>query len=70
MAMSKTSTIGLTVSGRETIPATARPRLDESQVFGCSYGEYPWDDWESWAVAQGVSDDLASTTSKTFGCSR
>ncbi len=25
----------------------------------CAFGHYPWDDWERWAVAQGLDADLA-----------
>lgn len=28
-------------------------------VFECTYGHYPWDDWEKDALAAGVSRDLA-----------
>jgi hypothetical protein len=58
--MSKPSIIGLTALGRERLPAVARPRLDPAKVLGCSYGEYPWDDWQSWAVSQGVPVAMAA----------
>jgi hypothetical protein len=28
--------------------------------LGCEYGHYPWDDWERWALAQGVPAGLAA----------
>lgn len=44
----------------KTSPSPARPRLEESQVLGCEYLHYPWDDWERWARAQGLDRDLAA----------
>ena len=32
--------------------------LDE-RVCGCTFGHYPWDDWERTALAAGVPKDLA-----------
>lgn len=55
--MSKHSLSGLTPSGQKTLP---RPRLDLDAVLGCSYGEYPWDDWQRWAIAQGVTEEMAA----------
>ena len=40
--------------------AVPKPRLDESQVLGCEYLHYPWDDWEQWAIAQGLDRELAA----------
>jgi len=52
------------LASRLTPPPPARPwvpspRLAEARVLGCEYGHYPWDDWERWAVAQGLGRDLA-----------
>jgi hypothetical protein len=41
-------------------PAVPAPRLDEGRVIGCEYLHYPWDDWERWAVAQGLDRELAA----------
>jgi hypothetical protein len=41
-------------------PAMPAPRLDEGRVIGCEYRHYPWDDWERWAVAQGLDRELAA----------
>ena len=30
-----------------------------AKVLECSYGQYPWDDWQRWAIAQGVTEDIA-----------
>lgn len=35
------------------------PCLRPDRVFGCEYLHYPWDDWQRWALAQGLSADLA-----------
>jgi len=51
---------GLTASEQKTPPAVPRPRLDLARVLECSYGEYPWDDWEAYAKANGVPEALAS----------
>jgi hypothetical protein len=45
----------LTPSG----PRAAPPRLEEARALDCEYGRYPWDDWERWALAQGLARDLA-----------
>jgi hypothetical protein len=52
----KTSEIGLT----PFTPAAPSPRLDENRVIGCEYLHYPWDDWEHWAIAQGLDARLAA----------
>jgi hypothetical protein len=56
--MSKSSTSILTPSPPPR-PSAPKPRLDEERVLGCEYGHYPWDDWERWAIAQGLDRDLA-----------
>lgn len=55
--MSKPSTWALTL-----VPQTspAKPRLDESRVAGAEYLHYPWDEWEQWAIAQGLGRELAA----------
>jgi hypothetical protein len=57
--MSKSSRTNLTVFAGKTPVLVPPPRLDEGQVIGCEYGHYPWDDWERWAIAQGLNRDLA-----------
>jgi hypothetical protein len=47
-------------------PTVSRPRLDEGQVLGCEYLHYPWDDWERWALAQGLDRDLAGLARLTI----
>ena len=32
----------------------------DSEVLQCSYGNYPWDDWEKKALAKGVPKELAA----------
>ncbi len=53
--MSKLSKTGLT--GFAGIPVGQRP-IDR-RVLGCTYGHYPWDDWERTALAAGVPKELA-----------
>jgi hypothetical protein len=43
----------------KTSPPPIKPDLDESRVLECSFGNYPWDDWERWALACGLSRELA-----------
>lgn len=43
---------------RKTTPPPS-PVLDESQVLGCEYLHYPWDEWERWALAQGLDPSVA-----------
>ena len=40
--------------------------LDEGRVLGCEYLHYPWDDWEAWAIAQGLDRDLAALARLTI----
>lgn len=35
------------------------PRLDLNTVADRSYGDYPWDHWRRWAIAQGLDPELA-----------
>ena len=42
---------------RREVPA---PQLRDERVMGCVYGCYPWDDWQHWAFAHGVSLDVAT----------
>ena len=44
----------------ECEPQDERPRLRTDEVMGSTYGAYPWDGWEKWAVAQGVPAELAA----------
>jgi hypothetical protein len=58
----KSPTPGLTPSQSERAlpPAPVpKPNLDLSRVLDCSVGNYPWDDWERWALAQGLEPKLA-----------
>ncbi|MGH8020722.1 MAG: hypothetical protein ACREIA_21040 [Opitutaceae bacterium] len=41
-------------------PAAAGPRLRDDEVMGSTYGAYPWDSWEKYAVAHGVAAELAA----------
>ena len=43
----------------QTSPPLPQLRLDEKRVLRCSFGHYPWDDWECWARACGLEPDLA-----------
>jgi hypothetical protein len=56
--MSKPSSSGLTASGSNAAPP---PRLnpDLDAVCACSFGGYPWDDWERHALARGLDAELA-----------
>ena len=38
-------------------PPKLNPELDA--VCACTFGHYPWDDWERYALARGVPEDLA-----------
>jgi hypothetical protein len=38
--------------------AVQRTPLDE-RVLGCTFGNYPWDEWERRALAAGVAKELA-----------
>jgi hypothetical protein len=42
-------------------PGTAipKPGLDQSRVLDCEPFYYPWDDWERWALSQGLEPRLA-----------
>jgi len=42
-------------------PKVTAPRLDLNAVLGCEYGDYPWDHWHRWAIAQGLDEDLAGS---------
>jgi hypothetical protein len=61
--MSKSFITGLTGSARKAVPAMKKFRrpLDvfDSEVLQCTFGQYPWDDWERDALAAGVAKDLA-----------
>ncbi len=50
------STFALTASLRTSAP----PRLDPRNAFGHEVGQYPWDQWERWAIAQGLDRDVAA----------
>jgi hypothetical protein len=41
-----------------TVPPSG-PRLDLNAVLGCEYGNYPWDHWHRWAIAEGLDSDPA-----------
>lgn len=60
--MSKSLSPGLTGSAK-TRPAMKKfPRpltVLDSEVLQCTFGHYPWDDWERDALAAGVPKDLA-----------
>jgi len=53
-----------TLTSDLTLPPTTSPpspKLDPSWevVCACSFGQYPWDDWERWALAQGLAPSVA-----------
>ena len=53
----KSLTPGLTPSAPN---AAAPPKLNPGfDVCACSFGHYPWDDWERFALARGLDADLA-----------
>lgn len=57
--MSKSSRTGLTGS-RNSAPSLILPGFEDlAYVFDCTFGHYPWDDWERGALAAGVPEDLA-----------
>ena len=41
------------------LPPPLKPDLDLSRVLDCTVGHYPWDDWERWALSQGLEPRLA-----------
>jgi hypothetical protein len=43
----------------EVEPPGVEPRLRADEVMGSAYGAYPWDGWEKWVRAQGVTAELA-----------
>lgn len=49
----------LTPLSRTRIPTTPPPRLDPRRAFGHEYGHYPWDQWERWALAEGLEAEVA-----------
>jgi len=54
-------TSGLTPS-RQNVAAVPppKPNLDlHFDVCACSFGHYPWDDWERFALARGLGAELA-----------
>jgi len=63
LTISTDSVLGLTPFSKTTV---AKPRLDEGRVIGCEYLHYPWDDWEAWALAQGLDRDLAALARLTI----
>ncbi len=57
--MSKTSFSRLTPSSKNgASPPPPKLNLD-FDVCACSFGHYPWDDWERWARASGLDAELA-----------
>lgn len=57
--MSKPPSSDLTPSAPPPAPVVPRPRLDETRVLDCEVFHYPWDDWERWALAQGLDPAVA-----------
>lgn len=35
------------------------PKLNLDAVLDCTFGNYPWDKWHAWALAQGLDAELA-----------
>lgn len=56
--MSKPPCSDLTLLRKSSPPP---PKLDPvwDVVCGCSYGHYPWDDWERWALSRGLDPSVA-----------
>jgi hypothetical protein len=65
LVKARTSTFGLTPSPQPSIPAP-KPNLDERRILDCEYLHYLWDDWERWAIAQGLDQDLAALARLTI----
>jgi hypothetical protein len=58
-ARRKSSTSGLTPS-RKTEASPPLPKLDlHFDVCACTFGHYPWDDWERFALAHGLDPETA-----------
>lgn len=56
--MSKLSSSRLTVPAKKLSPR--QPQLDPGfDVCARTFGHYPWDEWERWALAQGLDAGLA-----------
>jgi hypothetical protein len=36
------------------------PRLDPHNAFAHEAGDFPWDQWERWAIGQGLDQDVAA----------
>lgn len=53
--MSKPASSDLTPA----VKASPSPRLDLNAVLDCTFGHYPWDDWERHALAGGLNPKLA-----------
>ena len=49
----------LTPLSRSQLPTTPPPRLDPGDVFQCDVGHFPWDEWERWALAEGLDAEIA-----------
>ena len=55
----KILTSGLTASAKNGA-SPPRPKLDlRFDVCACSFGHYPWDDWERWALSRGLDAGTA-----------
>jgi hypothetical protein len=62
LVKARTSTSGLTTPPPEpALPSVPvpKPDLDLGRVLDCTVDHYPWDDWERWALAQGLEPKLA-----------
>jgi hypothetical protein len=55
--MSKPSSSDLTPPAETSPPPNLNPALDA--VCACSFGGYPWDDWERFALSRGLDAELA-----------
>lgn len=44
----------------EVEPSDEQPRLRSDEVMGSTYGAYPWDGWQDYALSQGISPELAT----------
>jgi hypothetical protein len=55
----KSLTPGLTPSSPNAAALPLKLNPDLAAVCACSFGGYPWDDWERFALARGLDAELA-----------
>ena len=59
LANSGSSPSVLTPPPQTSVPSVSKPRLNLDQIYGCEFLHYPWDEWERWALAQGLDPRVA-----------